>query len=76
MKVWVIFRSSNTPCLIKNVVACATQIPKGIDVSQIGIMFKSNFISSTLVTVDSRHGSCFLSAKSSSSIIAALSRNL
>ena len=65
-------------CLMKNVEVCATQTPNGRMASQIGIMLRISFISSTLVTVASLHGfCCFSSAEFClSSRIAALSRNL
>lgn len=63
-------------CLMKNVDVCATQIPKGNVVIQIGIMFRTSFNSSTLVTVASLHSFCFPIELPVSSMIAALSKNL
>lgn len=68
-------RFMETPCLMKNVEACATHIPNGRVASQMGIMLRTSFISSTFVTVARVQGFCF-SAEFSVLMMAALSRNL
>lgn len=75
-KVFPIFLSSVPHCLMKNVDACATQIENGKEVIQIGIIFRTSFNSSTLVTVASLHAPSFSFELPLSSTIAALSKNL
>lgn len=75
-KLLEILRSKVVLCLTKKVEVWATQMPNGSVVSQIGIMLRMSFSSSTSVTVESLHGLCLVDEFWLSSIIAALSRNL
>lgn len=61
LKLLVMFRFIVAACLTKKVDACAKHTVFGNKVSQMGIMFKMSFNSSTLVNVANLQGLCFCS---------------
>lgn len=81
LKFGVMFKFKVAACLVKKVEVCAKHTPNGSAVSHMGIMMRISFTSSTFVTVANIHGFFFFCSKllgvcSSSSTMAALSRNL
>ncbi|RHN68322.1 hypothetical protein MtrunA17_Chr3g0112641 [Medicago truncatula] len=75
VKLSLSFKFIEAACFTKSVVACAKVIPVVNEASHMGIMLRTSFVSSTLVTVANLHGLCF-GLTGVSSNIAALSRNL
>ncbi|KAK7281901.1 hypothetical protein RIF29_10266 [Crotalaria pallida] len=57
VKLWLNFKFMVAACFTKSVDPCATHIPVTVinEVSHMGNMFKTSFVSSTLVIVDNLH---------------------